>query len=160
MHVHQAHAALRVRSHRRRSAWLPQGPNVVDDVGPQVQHRAHDLGLVGVYRDRDTQGDRLTHQRHHTGQLLVQGYSGAARPGGLATDVQDIGPLLQQLLAMPQRSRRGAITPPVGERVGRHIDDTHDLGIGQINGEARGLPDHVPIDPMQIFERDAKPKNS
>ena len=31
---------------------------------------------------------------------------------------------------------------------------------GQINGEARGLPDHVSIEPMQIREREAKPTNS
>jgi hypothetical protein len=55
VHVHQADAARRVRRHHVERARLAQCPDVVDDVGAEVERLAHDFGLVGVDGDRHAQ---------------------------------------------------------------------------------------------------------
>jgi hypothetical protein len=52
VHMHQADAALRVLGHDRKGTRLSQGPDVVDDVRPCIQHGTHDLGLECVHRHR------------------------------------------------------------------------------------------------------------
>ena len=104
--MHQAHAAARMGGDDPGRPWLAQRPDVVDDVRPQVQHRLHDLGLVGVDRDWHPQAHRLHHQRHDARQLLLQRHRRATRARGFTADVQDIRAILDQLLAVPQRSPR------------------------------------------------------
>ncbi len=82
MHVHQAHPACSMARHCFQGTRLPQGPDVVDDVRAQVQHRLHDGGLVGIHRNGHAPGHGLLHHRHHAGQFLLQGHRRAAGAGG------------------------------------------------------------------------------
>ena len=106
--MHEANATVRVGRHHRRAggAALPvrpaQGPDVVDDVGPQVQRGLHHCGLVGVDRDRHTQGHRMANDGQHAGQFFILGNRWGPRPGGFAPNVQQMGTVLEQTLAMEQ----------------------------------------------------------
>ena len=141
--MHQTHTAAGVCSDRLRSARLAQGPDVVDDVGAQVQRLLHELGLVGIDRDRHAQAHGIAKDGDHTLAFLLQRDGGTAGSRGFTADIQDVGALAQQLLAMAQRSGGICMLPAIGKRIGRGIDNAHDLRASQIDGEACGLPDRA-----------------
>ncbi len=121
LHVHGHPAGAGLRRH------LPQrGRDVVDQRGPGADGRPGHRGLGGV--DRDTRaggGQRLDH-RHHPGQLLVEGHRGGPGAGGLAPDVDHVGPLGGQLEAVGHGALGGGVEAAVGEGVGRHVEHPHD----------------------------------
>ncbi len=147
-HVHQADAACRVGRHHVQRARLTQGLDVVDDVDAQVERRAHDLGLVAVQRDRNAEPDRLAQHRQHTRQLVVERYRIGPGAGGLAADVEQVGALAQQALAVRERAARAGMTSTVGERVRREVDDAHDPGTGQVDLVPGGAPVHRKASPQ------------
>eukprot|EP01137_Pigoraptor_chileana_P023133 Opistho-2@88954 len=141
-HVHQAQARLRMGQHGRQGRLALQRLDVVDDVHAQVQRTAHDLGLAGVHRHRHAQAQSLGQHRCDAPPFLID--AEAQRPGAarLATDIEDVGPLLHQRPAMRDGAARRAVLASVGEGVGRDVDDAHHTRAAQIDLEAGGLPVH------------------
>ncbi|MCY1508423.1 hypothetical protein D9M68_427310 [compost metagenome] len=132
-----------MRRHGFARARLAQRPDVVDDVRAQVEHGAHHLGLVGVDRQRHVQLHGLAHHGQHARQLGVERHGGAAGAGRFAADVEDVGTLLQQLLAVLQRRLGRRVRAAVGEGIGRDVDDAHHARLREVNPETRGLPNRT-----------------
>jgi hypothetical protein len=62
-------------------ARLSQRPDVVDDIGAQIQHGLHDGRLEGIHRNRHAELDRLANQRHDPSKFLLQRHRRRAGPG-------------------------------------------------------------------------------
>jgi hypothetical protein len=95
------HNSTRGSTHTLRR--IAQRPNVIDDVCPRIQCSLHDFGLVRVNRNGHTQFDRFSQHGHQALQLLLQRQRLRTRSGGLRTQIQYVGSLRQQLLAMCKR---------------------------------------------------------
>ena len=67
-----------MRRNRLRRTRLAQCPDVIDDIGPKVEHLLHHGAFVSVNRDRNPQAHGLAHDREHTRQLFFQRYGRAA----------------------------------------------------------------------------------
>ena len=99
-------------------------------VAPASSGRARNLELRGVDRDPMAVGGQRRHHRQHSTQLLLGGTGSAPGPGGLAAHVEDVRPLSGEPQAVLDR-RAGLEKPAaVGERVGRDVDDAHQLERG------------------------------
>lgn len=141
-HVHQAHTTGRVRGHHLQGARLAERRDVVDDVHAQVERRAHHAGLVGVDGQRHAEPGGVAQHRQHAGQFVLERDRVRTRAAGFPADVEDVGPLLDQPLAMAQRGGRGGMLPAVGERVRGDVDDAHHPGSAQVDAKTSGLPEH------------------
>ena len=137
-HVHQAAlgAALGEQTDHLRIA--AQGGDVVDDAGAGAQGRPRHGGLGGVDRDpraaRQFAGESL-HDGQHAAQLLGLGDRLGSRSRGFTADVEDLGALFGELQAVGECGPGVEEQPPVGERVGGHVEDPH-----QAERRARGAP--------------------
>ncbi len=126
-HVHQAAVHAAVGDHRDHLRVGAQRADVVDDLDAGSDRGARDRRLGGVDRDLHVElrrGDPFEH-RQHPAQLLVGGHRLSARPCGLATDVEDVSPLRDQLTRMRDRRPRIQELSPVRERVRGHVQDPH-----------------------------------
>jgi hypothetical protein len=85
----------------------------------------------------------LAHHRQHARQFGVERHGGAAGAGRFAADIEDVGALLEQLLAVLQRSPGGRMRAAIGEGIGRDVDDAHHARLCKVDFEARGLPDRA-----------------
>jgi hypothetical protein len=119
--VHGHEGGARGGGHRGQ-----RGRHVVDHAGPGGHRRLGDLGLAGVDRHLCTPGHQGLDDRDDPAQLLVDRHGLGARAGGLAADVDPVGALVDQ----PAAVRDGGVgveePATVRERVGCHVEDTHD----------------------------------
>ena len=111
---------------------LPQrGAHIVDDGRPGRDRGPGNLGATGVDGDAGAKavegGDRLDHG-DHTGQLLVDRHRGSARSGRLAPHVDEGRSLVHKAARLGHRGVEIDIAAAVAERVGRDVQDAHDLG--------------------------------
>ena len=113
LHVHQADAAHGVRRHGFERARPLQGAHVVDDVGAEVERGTHHRGLAGVHRHRHAQRQRMAQHRQHARQLFVGARRARAGARRFAADVEHVGALAHEPVAMRDR-----IT--LARRTGRH----------------------------------------
>ena len=119
-------------------------PDVVDDVGAQVERGAHHLGLVGVDRDRHAERRPPRAAPAARAPALRRSGTGSA-PGRLDSPPMSrmSAPSREQLLAVRDRAApASSVAAAVGERIGRDVDDAHHARLRQVDREAGGLPDH------------------
>ena len=131
LHVHDDDAAIG-RCHRLGSARLPQRTHVVDDRCAGCQSSAHDRGLAGIDRYRNAAPAHRLDQRHHPPDFLLLRHVRGAGPGRLAADIEQVGPFVDQAQCMSARVGERKIAAPIGERIGRDVDHTHDQRTRQI----------------------------
>jgi len=163
VHVHEADAAGRVTGNKltaiqRIGGILPaQCPDVIDDVGPQLQASLHDAGFIGVDGQGDAELERLAQHGQQAVQLLVHGHLHGTRTGGFGAQIQDVGTVLEQLFAMRQRRARVGMATAVRKGIRCDIDDAHDLWPGQVDAKTGGLPDHASFQ-LGKTKRGTKPR--
>ena len=102
-----------MRSDHRLRTGLTQGPDVVDDVSPCIQHGLHDLWFVGVDRNRNPKSHGFTHQRQHAREFIFERHNGCARTGGLAANVQNMRAILDELFTVTQCGMQAVVTAPI-----------------------------------------------
>ncbi len=127
LHVHQAHRRIG-RGHCFQCAGRAQGHDVVHHGRAGIERRSHHLGLHRVDRHHAAAAGQVLDHRQHAPHFLVHGHRCRAGPGGLASDIEDIGARFQQLERMADRRLRIVQTAPVRKRIGRDVDDAHDEG--------------------------------
>jgi 2-haloacid dehalogenase len=127
LRVHQDDGRAKFRSGFDRAIVEAQRRDIVDDVGSGRDGGTHDFGLAGVDGDQRVHGiaKRLDHG-HHPRNLLLHGHGFRTRACRLAADIDDIRAVGCQLHAVPDGGLRVGQQAPVGEAVGRDVDDTHD----------------------------------
>ena len=116
--------------------------NVVDDVGATVQRCLHDFGLRGVDRHRHAEHQCAFEHRQHARQLGLRADRLGTRPARFTADVEDVGTLSQQLLAVRQRRFGAGVLAAVGEGIRRHVDDPHHARLAQVDAMTGRLPEH------------------
>ena len=82
----------------------------------------------GSMRDEAHSGVDGGDHRDDPGDLLVDGHGLRARAGAFAADVEDVGPVADQLHRLGQAALGRHAQPPVRKAVGRDVDDAHDAG--------------------------------
>jgi hypothetical protein len=103
-----------------------QRGDVVDDPGAGFHRLAHDGRVAGVDRDDRAGLGQRPHHRQDARRLFLRRHRLRARPGGFATDVDDVGAGRQHGARVVDGMRGFDEIAAVGEAVGRHVDDTHD----------------------------------
>ena len=132
LHVHEDDGAVRARRRAPASSGSrAQRGDVVDDRRPGVERRFGDRGLRGVDRDRDPgarRGPRAPRPRARCARARARRVTAAA-PGRVVSP-----PMSSRSAPSAASSRPWAIADArveeqaaVGERVGRHVDDPHQL---------------------------------
>ncbi len=152
VHVHQADATLRMPRHHLQGTWLPQGPDVVHDISPQVQGSLHHFWLVGIDRNRYLPSQCFLQKWQHALQLFFDADGLCTRPRRLSADVQNVGSLSQQGLSIFKRNGQGTVPPPIRKRIGCEIHNTHDFGLGEVDREPRGLPNGLGHELQRIWK--------
>jgi hypothetical protein len=139
-HVHQADAAARMRGDEIERARLAQRLDVVDDVDAELERGAHHLGLVAVDRDRHAERHRGTQHRQHARQLILERHRLGAGPARLAADVENVGAVPQQALAVRDGTARTGVPAAVRKRIRRDVDDAHHARAVELDAKARRIP--------------------
>ena len=94
--------------------------------GAGLERRVGHLGAHRVDADHAPRPASSAHDRADPAQLLVLGRALGAGPGRLATDVDQVGALGEQLQAVRDGGLGLEPLAAVGEGVGRHVDHAHD----------------------------------
>ena len=125
-------APLAARSVARRvrsiagPAIIFQSPDIIDQVCPGRDSRRRHPGFVGIQGHRHIESSlHSLDYRNHPLDFLMLRQKRVARPGGLAADVDDVRPLLQHLLHMPQGPVPVVPLPSVREGIRGHVQDSH-----------------------------------
>ncbi len=140
LHVHQADADGRVGGGHGQRAGRLQRAHVVEDVDAQRERLGHHHRVGRVHRHRHAQRHRMPQHRQHARQLLGGVGQARTRARGFAADVQDVGALRHQQVAVRARLVRVRELAAIEERVGGDVDDAHHPGSRQVDAEAAGLP--------------------
>jgi hypothetical protein len=104
-----------MRSGDFQRAGRLQRTHVVEDVDAQRQRLAHHHRIGRVDRHRHAQRDGVAQHGQHAGQLLGGVGQARARASGLAADVEDVGALLHQPIAVRARGVRLRVAAAVRE---------------------------------------------
>jgi hypothetical protein len=122
--VHETNGGRRSRDDLER---LPrfEGSDVVDHARTRFERFAHELGLARVDRDGlPGPRQRLDH-RQCSAALFIERDRLRTRPRRFAADVEDIGAFSDERAPMRYRGVRAGVKAAIGERIGSHVDDTH-----------------------------------
>ena len=160
MHVHQADATLRMTCHHLQGTCLPQSPDVVHHISPQVQGCLHHCWLVGIDRNRHVPSECFLQKWQHALQLFFDADGLCTGPRRLSPNVQNISPLSQQGLSIFKGNRQATVTPSIGKRIGREVHNAHDFGLGKVNREPRGLPNGLGHEIQQIWSFSSAASNN
>lgn len=114
-----------------------QRAHVVDHPGAQARTFAHHGRRGCIQGDHHIQlaGDGFDH-RSDAFELFGRRYRAGARPGGLATDVDQGGASGNHLGGVAQRGVTGIEAATIGEGIWGDVEDAHDVGLGQIKNPA------------------------
>jgi hypothetical protein len=99
--------------------------NIIDHVGTEVDHCAHDLGLSGVDRQGHTALSQSLQHGLQASQLRFDGYYGRTGASGLGTEVQKVSALIDHAVGGCDGSGRIEPPPAVRKGVGREVEDAH-----------------------------------
>src|SRR5690606_29228556 len=114
--------------------------DVVAVCGPRLARPARHRCTHGVDGDRDAGLDERLDDRDGPLELLDRWDPAGSRPGRLATDVDDVGTLGEEVASMGGGILRIEPESAVAERVGRDVENAHDEGPGHVGLPQRGLP--------------------
>ena len=140
--VHDDAAAVGVGSdlnHRGAGESL----DVVDDGGAETGADLGDVRVARVHGDDRPGGDERADDGHDAACLLVRGDGLASRTRGLATDVDDVGALVEHLAAACDGRLRVEVLAAVREGVRRHVENPHDAGAREREFVRTALPSCV-----------------
>ena len=140
--MHQAHTGLACFGQHLHGADVPERTHVVDDVHAQFDRRPHHRRLARIDRHRYAQRHRMAQHRQHPRQFFGCIGLASARPGRFAADIENVGALRQQVVAVTHGRICVAKAPAVGERVRRHVDDAHHQRALETQAESGRLPMH------------------
>src|SRR6185312_1390385 len=146
--VHEDHRRTRARTYLGAARIESERRDIVDDLGPRIQHGPGDLALHRVHRERhgrQAPAQVPDHRKHPTQFLRLINGRGALRSGALATDVQQISPILHQPLPLRHRRIHRKKLTPVAEAVGGNVDDPHDAGTIEREGARAEGPGHQAV---------------
>ncbi|MNC30345.1 hypothetical protein D3C75_786270 [compost metagenome] len=131
-HVHEAYRQAGICGSIQGAIAL-QGSHVVDQPGTEARRFTHDRWGGGIDRDDHVEAavDRLDHGGYPL-QLLGHRNRARARPRGLAADVDQRGACGNHRFGMTQRLVALVEAPAIGEGIRGDIENTHDMGTGQI----------------------------
>ena len=125
MHDHQAAIAFgRNVDHR----GIGEAGHVVDDGGAGFEAGARHRGVTRVDAHADALGRKCAHHVEHAGELLLGAHRRGAGTRRLPADVDDAGALLHHAAGMGERFVQTLMRSPVGERIGRNVQDAHQRG--------------------------------
>ena len=117
--------------------------DVVDDGGAETGADLGDVRMARVHGDDRPGGDERANDGHDAAGLLVRGDGLASRTGGLATDVDDVGALVEHLATACDGRLRVEVLAAVREGVGRHVENPHDAGAREREFVRTALPSCV-----------------
>ena len=114
-----------VPSGDRKKFRIGETADVVADVGADLAGLLEHRCPEGVDRDRQIEAlPEGLDGGHHAIDLLLHGDLGA-RTGLRAADIEEIGPLDDQLLGLAEELIEGPVLATVEERIRRAIEDSH-----------------------------------
>lgn len=99
--------------------------DVVDHRRTGGQGRLGDPGPGRVDADRHARGGQLADDREHPADLGVGVHPVRARPGGLASHVDELRAVVAQTDAVSDGGVEVGVPSAVGEGVGRDVEDAH-----------------------------------
>ncbi len=124
VHRNERHPGLR---HHRRHVRVGQTTgNVVDDPRAGLDPRGCDCCAHGVDRRVDPFSAQSLEHREDAGRLFVGTGAQSAGSSGLATDIDDVRPLLNQLQPTGDCLLDGRPLPAVAEGIGGDVEHPHD----------------------------------
>ena len=127
----------RVHQHHRRAAAcgkfqaariVAQSRNVVDQMRARAQRRLHHRRAPGVRTDRRASRSQPFDRRDHAFKLVAFPHRRCARTGAFAAHIDDRRARLKHGRGVGI-GHIGIVheLPAIGEAVGRHVEDAHDL---------------------------------
>ena len=131
LHMHHADIDLGVAHDRDHARIERQRRDVIDHRGPGSNRRLSDCTLFGVDRDLPRRASPdATHHVDHSTQLLLLRDRLCTWASRFATNINELGTLLRQQQPLRNRCLTIIKASAIRERVGRHIDDTHQSRAG------------------------------
>jgi hypothetical protein len=101
--MHDTNAAMTVTRHKTLRSRIPHPCNVIDHVCPDIEGCLHHLGFARIDRNRGTaMQERLDH-RDDPCELVLHGNGQGAWARRLAANIDDLGPLLNQIVCVTDR---------------------------------------------------------
>ena len=94
-HVHDDQPSLR-RGGQGHHRGVPESTHVVDDLGAGAESSTRHFGFHRVDRHHSAPVCQRLDNRHHPGQLVLGRHWLSTRARGLATNVDDLGPLVDE----------------------------------------------------------------
>ena len=135
MHHHVGNVVL--ADIRKHVGVKESSGDVVDDGGAFVDAGFCDGFPEGVDRDDDLRELPFKGFQHGDDpfHLFLLGSDAVVWPCGASAEVDDVGTLAEHLFTMLESCIHAVILSPVGERVGRDVEDAHDGREGKVHDE-------------------------
>ena len=126
LHVHGTDAGTRFHGDAEHAGIPLQAGDVVDDLSAQFDCPGRHRRLRCVDRDRNSRlSCQLPHDLSHTAKFLVGRNRYRVGPRALATDIEDVGPLRDDLQPLGNSGLDALMASAVGKAIGRDVDDPH-----------------------------------
>ena len=142
LHVHDDEARI-ARTRGLNHRWVAKTRHIVDDGGARLHTGARDLGVARVDAHADARLGELADNLDRAREFFCDRHLGGAGTRGLAAHVDDLRTLLNHALRVRNRSVVRVVLSPVGERIGRDIQDAHHDGHLDVEAIRGTLPIHV-----------------
>jgi hypothetical protein len=125
--VHEHHRRAGLRRGGRQFRIVLESADVVDDRGARRKRQTGGARPVGVDREEGAGACRESlYDRHHPPQFFFLANRVRARPRRFSTDVEDVRAVFHHAQPCVDCVLDMKMHPPVGERVGRDVEDAHD----------------------------------
>ena len=147
--LHGGRRALHMHDHQPRIAierhllhgWVGEAGHIVDDRSARFHGTAGHFGMTRIRRYAQALGDEALDHRADAPPFLRRIDLGSSRARRFAAHVDDGGAIGCHLLRMRHRRLHIGEISPIGERVGRDVQNAHDDGRSGVEVVCAAMPD-------------------